>query len=118
MVALFKGFIATQRTNRWAAWNAAPAKANRCGTLPGEGACAILAVRNMARVSGGDDAPAASHVAHTSRSCHGAALGGVRWSDGRHGGAGLQAGESSSVGGSLPGAVLHGALRCGAVCCA
>lgn len=87
-VALFKGFIATQRTNRRAAWDAAPAKANRCGTLPGEGACAILAVRNMAQVSGGDDAPAACHVAHMSSSRRGAALGGATWSTWRRGPAG------------------------------
>ena len=58
-----------------------------------------------------------SHTRQEAAMDHGAALGGVRWSDGRHGGAGLQAGESSGVGGSLPGAVLHCTVLCGAVRC-
>ena len=61
-----------------------------------------------------------SHTRQEAAMDHGAALGGVRWSDGRHGGAGLQAGERSGVGGSLSGAVLRGlrgAARCSAARC-
>ena len=59
------------------------------------------------------------HQPHAmSHTCQAAAV--VRLSaerHGRHGGAGLQAGESSGVGGSLPGAVLHCTVLCGAVRC-